>query len=110
MGNTINDEKMEGKIADTDKTTITAIVDDTIKWLGTNQTASKDAFEAKRKEVEGTVGPLMQKIAQGTNDGCGSNESKTGGCGAGATPGGFGCAKPANAADVDIHDEPDIES
>jgi len=105
--NTINDAKMEGKISDNDKTTITNIVDATIKWLDTNQTASKDSFESKRKEVEGTVSPLLQKISQRGNGACGPNGAKTGGCGSTTTP---DCAKPATAADVDMHDEPDIES
>merc|ERR1712146_490685 len=53
--NTINDPKLEGKIPDDDKASITKIVDEAVKWLDTNQTATKEDFEAKKKEVEGTV-------------------------------------------------------
>merc|ERR1712178_666627 len=59
--NTINDPKLEGKIPEEDKAAITKIVDEAVKWLDSNQTATKEDFEAKRKEVEGTVGPLLQK-------------------------------------------------
>merc|ERR1719158_376261 len=61
--NTLNDPKLEGKIPEEDKAAIQKIVDDTVSWMDANQQASKDELEAKRKEVEGTVGPLMQKMA-----------------------------------------------
>merc|ERR1712138_215168 len=101
--NTINDPKLEGKIPDDDKAAITKIVDDAIKWLDTNQTAAKDDFEDKKKEVEGTVGPLMQKMSAAANNaggGMGAGGYHTGGCAATA-------ATAAEADDVD--DGPDIE-
>merc|ERR550537_659037 len=126
--NTINDPKLEGKIPDEDKAAITKIVDETIKWLDTNQTASKDDFEAKKKEVEGTVGPLLQKMAAaagGAGGGMpGGMPPGAGGMpggmppggfpGAGGMPGGFpgaaaaaGAGAGGDAADVD--DGPNIE-
>merc|ERR1712224_801116 len=50
--NTINDPKLEGKIPDDDTAAITKIVDETVSWLDTNQTASKEDYETKKKEVE----------------------------------------------------------
>merc|ERR1712146_823929 len=86
--NTINDPKLEGKIPDDDKASITKIVDEAVKWLDTNQTATKEDFEAKKKEVEGTVGPLLQKMAAAAG---GAGGGMPGGMppGAGGVPGGF---------------------
>ena len=127
--NTINDPKLEGKIPDEDKAAITKIVDEAVKWLDTNQTASKDDFEAKKKEVEGTVGPLLQKMAAaagGAGGGMpGGMPPGAGGMpggmppggfgGAGGMPGGFpGAAAAAGAAAgggdaADVDDGPNIE-
>merc|ERR1711881_179259 len=101
--NTLNDPKLEGKIPDDDKAAITKIVDEAIKWLDTNQTASKEDYDNKKKEVEGTVGPLLQKMA-----------AAAGGGGAGGMPGGFGGAAPAGGAtaapSADMDDDgPNIE-
>jgi len=126
--NTINDPKLEGKIPDEDKAAITKIVDEAVSWLDTNQTATKDDFEAKKKEVEGTVGPLLQKMAAaagGAGGGMpGGMPPGAGGMPGGMPPGGFGGAGMpggfpgaaaaagagaggADAADVD--DGPNIE-
>merc|ERR1712080_639145 len=77
--NTINDAKLEGKIPEEDKAAITKIVDEAVKWLDTNQTATKDDFESKRKEVEGAVNTLLQKMYAGA----------AGGGGGGGMPGGM---------------------
>merc|ERR1711881_446865 len=127
--NTINDPKLEGKIPEADKAAITKIVDEAVKWLDTNQTASKEDFEARKKEVEGTVGPLMQKMAAaagGAGGGMpGGMPPGAGGMpggmppggfgGAGGMPGGFpGAAAAAGAAAgggdaADVDDGPNIE-
>merc|ERR1739845_104253 len=103
---------------------ITKIVDEAVKWLDTNQTATKDDFEAKKKEVEGTVGPLLQKMAAGAGGAGGMPGGMPPGAGgmpggmpggfpAGGMPGGFGGAAPGGAtaapsADMD-DDGPNIE-
>merc|ERR1711988_750396 len=116
--NTINDPKLEGKIPDEDKAAITKIVDEAVKWLDTNQTATKDDFEAKKKEVEGTVGPLMQKMAAAAGAGGGMPGGMPPGAGGmpgGMPPGGFpGAAAAAGAAAgggdaADVDDGPNIE-
>merc|ERR1712057_75833 len=81
--NTMDDPKLEGKIPDNDKASITTIVDETIQWIDANQSASKDDYDAKKKEIEGTVGPLLQKMAAGGGGGGG---------GAWGSAGGGGCA------------------
>merc|ERR1712138_9372 len=93
--NTMDDPKSEGKIPDNDKASITTIVDETIQCIDANQSASKDDYDAKKKEIEGTVGPLLQKMAAG-GGACAAKNG--GGCGAAATA--------AEAADVN---DPNIE-
>merc|ERR1712224_166275 len=123
--NSINDPKLEGKIQDDDKAAITKVVDETIKWLETNQSASVEDLESKKKEVEGTLGPLMQKMAAGAG-GAGGAGGLPGGMpggmpggfpGGAGMPGGFGGAAPGGATaaggaggadDVD-DDGPNIE-
>jgi len=39
-------------------------VDSALSWLDTHQSASKEEFEAKQKELEGTAMPIMSKLAQ----------------------------------------------
>merc|ERR1712146_799486 len=62
--NTINDEKLEGKISADDKKAIQDLVDEAIKWLEAHPNAEKEEYESKRKEVEGKVNPLLQKMYQ----------------------------------------------
>merc|ERR1711959_824343 len=80
--NTMDDPKLEGKIPDNDKASITTIVDETIKWIDANQSASKDDYDAKKKEIEGTVGPLLQKMAAGGGGGGACGSAGGGGCAA----------------------------
>merc|ERR1739848_570242 len=100
--NTMDDPKLEGKIPDNDKASITTIIDETIKWIDANQSASKDDYDAKKKEIEGTVGPLLQKMAAG-GGGCGGG----GACGSAACAAktGGGCGAAATAAEAaDVND------
>merc|ERR1712187_601613 len=43
---------------------IEAAVQDALDWLDKNQLAAKDEFEAKQKEIEGIVNPIMMKVYQ----------------------------------------------
>merc|ERR1712146_221871 len=66
MKNTMNDEKLKGKVSDEDKATIMGKVEETIKWLDSNQENEKEEYEAKQKELEEVCNPIMQKMyAQG---------------------------------------------
>ena len=65
MKNTMNDEKLEGKISEDDKKTIMDKVEETIKWLEVNQESEKESHEEKQKEIEGVCSPIMQKYAGG---------------------------------------------
>ncbi|KAF0683052.1 hypothetical protein As57867_024791, partial [Aphanomyces stellatus] len=62
LRNTLNDEKLQGKIDESDKKAIDDKVTETINWLDANQSAEKEEYEAKQKELEGIANPIMQKL------------------------------------------------
>merc|ERR1711988_1701704 len=64
MRNTMNDEKVAGKIDAADKEKISSAVDEAINWLDSNQLAEIDEFEDKLKELEGICNPIMSKMYQ----------------------------------------------
>merc|ERR1719215_2389106 len=78
LRSTLRDEKVSGVISEEDKATVTALVDEAVAWLDTNQLAEVEEFEHKRKELEEKVMPIFAKLYQGA-----------GGAGAGGMPGGF---------------------
>ena len=69
MKNTMNDEKLEGKISEDDKKTIMDKVEETIKWLEVNQESEQESHEEKQREIEGICAPIMQKYAGGGGGG-----------------------------------------
>merc|ERR1711912_73114 len=79
MKNTMNDEKLKGKVSEEDKATIMGKVEETIKWLDANQENEKEEYEAKQKELEEICNPIMQKMY-----------SQGGAPGGGGMPGGAG--------------------
>merc|ERR1712037_297953 len=94
MRNTLNEEKLKDKFEDGDKEKIEKAVQDALDWLDKNQLAEKDEFEAKQKEVEGVVNPIMMKVYQAAG---GGGEGMPGG---GMPGGGFGDAPPGAGAGV----------
>jgi L1 cell adhesion molecule like protein len=62
MRNSINDEKLKDKIDASDKETIEKAITETTDWLDANQSAEKDEYEAKQKELEGVCNPIMTKL------------------------------------------------
>merc|ERR1712209_131829 len=87
MRNTLNEEKLKDKFEDGDKEKIEKAVQESLDWLDKNQLAEKDEFEAKQKELEGVVNPIMMKVYQAAGGGGGMPE--------GGMPGGFGGAPGA---------------
>ena len=59
----LNEEKMKTALGD-DLTVVQTTVDDTIKWLDENTSATMEEYEAKQKEVETLMMPLIQKAYQ----------------------------------------------
>uniref|UniRef100_H2Z065 Endoplasmic reticulum chaperone BIP n=1 Tax=Ciona savignyi TaxID=51511 RepID=H2Z065_CIOSA len=58
-------EKLGGKLSDEDKSTVTAAVEETIKWLDDHQDAEKEEYDAQKKKMEEVVQPIVSKIYQG---------------------------------------------
>jgi L1 cell adhesion molecule like protein len=86
MRNTLNEEKLKEKFEAGDKEQIEKAVQDALDWLDKNQLAEKDEFEARQKELEGVVNPIMMKVYQAAGGG-GMPEG-------GMPEGGFGGAAP----------------
>jgi len=83
---TVEDEKLASKIGADEKKKITDACDAALKWLDSNQTAEKDEFEHKLKEVEKVCSPIITKLYQGAGcgpAGCNMPDSGTSGSGAG---------------------------
>lgn len=67
------------KLPDEDKKTIGDLVQNGMAWWDANQNASKEDFDAKQKELEGAINPILMKMYAG---------------GGGAPPGGASEAGP----------------
>ncbi|GBE60909.1 heat shock 70 [Babesia ovata] len=88
MRNTLNEENVKSKLEAGEVSAALSAIDEAITWLETNQTATKEEFEYKLKEVEKVCQPLTTKMYQAS----GAAGMPTGG------PGGFGGAGPAPGA------------
>jgi heat shock protein 1/8 len=66
MKQTAEDDKLKDKLGAADKDKILHAIGETVKWLDANQTAEKDEFEAKQKELEGVCNPIMTAMYQAT--------------------------------------------
>nr|AAW63769.1 PPAT5 [Hyaloperonospora parasitica] len=54
--------KLDDKIEEDDKDTVLTAVQDAMDWLEDNQEVDKEDYEAKQKEVEKVVNPIMSKV------------------------------------------------
>jgi len=77
MKNTMNEEQFEAKLSAEDKAKMEEAIKNTTTWMENNQNAEKEEYEAKQKELEGVVTPIMQSMSGGA-----------GGMPGGAMPGG----------------------
>ncbi|CAL8107184.1 unnamed protein product [Calicophoron daubneyi] len=77
MKQTIEDEKVKDKISESDSKAISNACEEAVKWLDTNQTAEKDEYEHKQKELEKICTPIITKMYQAA------------GSAGGGMPGGF---------------------
>uniref|UniRef100_A0A2K5ZPT0 Heat shock-related 70 kDa protein 2 n=1 Tax=Mandrillus leucophaeus TaxID=9568 RepID=A0A2K5ZPT0_MANLE len=62
---TVEDEKLRGKISEQDKNKILDKCQEVINWLDRNQMAEKDEYEHKQKELERVCNPIISKLYQG---------------------------------------------
>merc|ERR1711936_506016 len=90
MRNTLSDDKLKDKFEGGDKEKIEAAVQEALDWLDKNQLAEKDEFEARQKEIEGVINPIMMKVYQAA----GGGGMPEGGMPGGGMPGGGGGGGP----------------
>merc|ERR1719270_1002490 len=64
MKSTVEDDKLKGKISESDLKTISDKWEDTTKWLDQNQSAEVDEFKHKQSEIEGICNPIVSKLYQ----------------------------------------------
>jgi len=101
MRNTLQEEKLQEKFEEGDKDKIEKAVQEALDWLDKNQMAEKDEFEAKQKEIEGVVNPIMMKVYQAAGGGGGEGGMPDMGGMGGAPPPGAGGAGGPTVEEVD---------
>jgi molecular chaperone DnaK (HSP70) len=58
----LNDaDKLKGKLSSDDQETLEDAIKEGEEFLNNNQSAEKDEFDEKRKELEGICDPIIQK-------------------------------------------------
>ncbi|CAN3363008.1 heat shock protein Ssa2p [Diutina catenulata] len=82
LKNSINDGEMKDKIGADDKATLEKAIDDVTSWLDTAQSATKDEYADRQKELESVANPIMSKAY-----------------GAGGMPGGMPGGAPEGSTD-----------
>merc|ERR1712199_135984 len=84
LRNSLSEEKLKDKFEGDDKEKIEKAVQEALDWLDKNQLAEKDEFEAKQKELEGIVNPIMMKVYQAAGGEGGMPDGMPGGAPPGA--------------------------
>ncbi|XP_078271914.1 heat shock cognate 71 kDa protein-like [Rhinoraja longicauda] len=69
MKSTVEGENLRTKISADDKRKVVDLCNQTISWLEKNQTAEKEEFEHKQKELEKVCHPIVAKLYQGAAPG-----------------------------------------
>uniref|UniRef100_A0AAV1TG17 Heat shock protein 70 n=1 Tax=Peronospora matthiolae TaxID=2874970 RepID=A0AAV1TG17_9STRA len=80
----MNDEKIATKLSADDKKIVEDKVAEVLQWLDANHSAEKEEIDAKQKELEGVVNPIMQKM-YAAEAGVGMGGGATGATGPGAS-------------------------
>jgi len=96
LKNTISDPKVADKLPAEDKEKLSAKINETVEWIDSNTTATKEEYESQQKELEGVANPIMTAFYQ-----------QSGGA-EGGMPGGMPGGAPGGAAPA--HDDgPSVE-
>ena len=64
MKNTVTEENVKEKLAESDKDAVLKKCEEVLKWLDENQLAEKDEFEHQQKELEHFCRPIMTNLYQ----------------------------------------------
>ena len=74
---TLDEPQVQQKVPESDKTKILDKVNETLRWLDSNQMADTEEFSDKQKEVESICNPIITRLYQGAQGGA----AQPGGCG-----------------------------
>merc|ERR1719362_1503033 len=95
-------EEVKDKIPAEDKTSLEDKIKETTNWLDSNQSAEKEEYEEKQKELEGIALPILQKMGGGAGGMPGGMPGGMGGMpdmsGMGGMPGAGGAPPSADPA------------
>ncbi|KAH0167895.1 heat shock 70 kDa protein, partial [Aureobasidium melanogenum] len=86
LKNTISDPKVEEKLPADDKEKLTAKINETVEWIDSNTTATKEEYESQQKELESVANPIMTAFYQQAGGAEGGMPGGMPGAGAGAAP------------------------
>jgi len=93
LRNTIKEEQLAAKLDESDKQKLNEAIDSTLRWVESNPNAEKEDYDAKQKQIEEIVQPIMTKLYQGDGGGgmpgIGGMGGMPGGFPGGGMPGGF---------------------
>jgi L1 cell adhesion molecule like protein len=87
--NSVNQEQFAQALKPCDKDKILKEINDTLAWIENNKEAEVSVFEAKQKELEGKLMPIMQAAYQGAAGAGGVGVGPGGPGGQGGFPGGI---------------------
>jgi len=62
LRNTLQEEKIQAKLSPEDKKVLDEKISEAIAWLDANQSAEKEEFDGKQKELEAVANPILQKM------------------------------------------------
>jgi len=97
LRNTVQEEKFKDKFTDSDKKAIMDAVDTAQRWMDSNESAEKEEYEAKQKEVEEVAMPLMKKMYEGMGGAGGMPGGMPGGADFGGMGGDMGGASSGSS-------------
>jgi len=65
LRNTINDPKLKDKIPADDRASLEKAINDTVKWMDSNEAAEKEEYDHKLEELTAVANPIMTKLHGG---------------------------------------------
>jgi len=95
LRNTLQDEKISGKLDPADKKKLEDAIQESITWLENNQEAEKEEYDHKQKSLEEIANPIMMKLYGGAG-GVPPGAGAAGGFPPGGFPGGAPGGAPAD--------------
>merc|ERR1719450_796962 len=90
MKTSVEDEKVADKLSAEDKKTVLDKCNEGVAWIDANQTAEKDEFEDKKKEIESVCAPIITKLYAAAGGAGGMPGGMPGGIPGGDMPGSTG--------------------